>query len=120
MYNKKKGKYEELIAENDKKWEQYAEDTLECAGILYKSIEQHINNKDISKKLMLTAGVKTADWKTYNLNSLELHNELNITYPAVLKPLNCGSSIGVTILENIQDLQDAINAAKAYESDVLI
>lgn len=31
-------------------------------------------NKDISKKLMLTAGVKTADWKTYNLNSLELHN----------------------------------------------
>lgn len=33
-------------------------------------------NKDISKKLMLTAGVKTADWKTYNLNSLELHNEL--------------------------------------------
>ena len=51
MYNKKKGKYEELIAENDKKWEQYAEDTLECAGILYKSIEQHINNKDISKKM---------------------------------------------------------------------
>jgi D-ala D-ala ligase N-terminal domain protein len=77
-------------------------------------------NKDISKKLMLTAGVKTADWKTYNLNSLELHNELNITYPSVLKPLNCGSSIGVTILENIHDLQDAINAAKAYESDVLI
>lgn len=25
---------------------------------------------------MLTAGVKTADWKTYNLSSLELHNEL--------------------------------------------
>ena len=41
----------EKIAENDKKWEQYAEDTLECAGILYKSIEQHINNKDISKKM---------------------------------------------------------------------
>ena len=39
------------IVENDKKWEQYAEDTLECAGILYKSIEQHINNKDISKKM---------------------------------------------------------------------
>ncbi|MFR5618720.1 MAG: hypothetical protein ACLTJ5_07735 [Clostridium sp.] len=37
-----------------------------------------------------------------------------------MKPLNCSSSIGVIILENIHDLQDAINAAKAYESDVLI
>ena len=77
-------------------------------------------NKDISKKLMLTAGVKTANWQTYDLNSLALQNDLDIAYPCVFKPLSCGSSIGVTILENIHDLQDAIDAAKIYESDVLI
>lgn len=27
-------------------------------------------------KIIVLAGVKTADWKTYNLNSSELHNEL--------------------------------------------
>lgn len=51
MYNKQKEEYEVLIAENDSKWEKYAEKTLECAAILYRSIEHQISNNNISKKM---------------------------------------------------------------------
>ncbi len=77
-------------------------------------------NKDVSKKLMAAAGVKTAEWKTYHLGSDELKNGLDIDCPCVLKPLSCGSSVGVTILDNIRDLQKAIESARIYESDILV
>ena len=77
MYNKKKGKYEELIAENDKKWEQYAEDTLECAGILYKSIEQHINNKDITTQITINGNINNKINQKYINNQFQdIHKEI--------------------------------------------
>lgn len=77
-------------------------------------------NKDISKQLVVTENVRTAEWKTYHLDSATLQKELDITYPCVLKPLSCGSSVGITVLDNSSDLQDAIEAAKVYESEILI
>lgn len=77
-------------------------------------------NKDISKQLMVTENVRTAEWKTYHMDSTTLQNEIDVTYPCVLKPLSCGSSVGVSVLDNSSDLQDAIEAARVYEFEILI
>ena len=77
-------------------------------------------NKDISKRLIVAAGIHTAPWKTYSLNGSTLEDFADVTYPCVVKPLSCGSSIGVSILENPAQLSDAMDFAKTYESDILI
>ena len=77
-------------------------------------------NKDISKKLMTVAGIRTAPWKTYSLHNLDLTRFRDITYPCVVKPLSCGSSIGVSILESQTQLEDALQTAATYETSVLI
>lgn len=77
-------------------------------------------NKDISKKLMIAAGIQTAPWNTYSLKETDIETFTDVTYPCVVKPLSCGSSVGVSILENSDELKDALEAAKVYESDILI
>lgn len=77
-------------------------------------------NKDISKKIMVTAGVATAPWKTYSLKNLSSDDFKDISYPCVVKPLSCGSSIGVSILDTKEQLSNALEFAKVYESDILI
>lgn len=75
-------------------------------------------DKDISKKLMRENGILTADWQYIKLNE---HNDfINIKYPCVVKPCSCGSSIGVTIVENKNQLNCAIDYAKKYEKYVII
>lgn len=77
-------------------------------------------NKDISKKLMVAAGINTAPWNTYSIQDSDLTKFNDVSYPCVVKPLSCGSSIGVSILDNAVELDAALKAAKVYESEVLI
>lgn len=75
-------------------------------------------DKDISKRLMKESGILTADWVCVNLRE---PNGLNdVTYPCVVKPCSCGSSIGVTIVENDSELHAAIANAQKYEDSIMI
>lgn len=98
--------------------------TLDTFGIRYTGSSYEgcllAMNKDISKKLMVTANVKTAEWNTYSLDCNDIHQFDDVKYPCVMKPLSCGSSVGVTILNDQKDLEKAIASAKVYESNVLI
>jgi len=77
-------------------------------------------NKDISKKLMVAAGVQTAPWNTYSLKQADADTFKAVSYPCVVKPLSCGSSVGVSIIDTADELKEALEAAKIYESNVLI
>lgn len=77
-------------------------------------------NKDISKKLMVAANINTAPWKTYSLQTLDLSQFADVSYPCVVKPLSCGSSVGVSLLDNEQELLEALKSAMVYETNVLI
>lgn len=77
-------------------------------------------DKDISKKLMIANQIKTADWKFYNIQQLDSCDFSNVKYPCVVKPCSCGSSVGITIVENSTELQKAVNSAKLYEDRILI
>ncbi|MGI6261645.1 MAG: D-alanine--D-alanine ligase family protein [Acutalibacteraceae bacterium] len=75
-------------------------------------------DKDISKRLMKESGILTADWVRVDLR--EPNGWSNVTYPCVVKPCSCGSSIGVTIVENDSELHAAIVSAQKYEDSIMI
>ncbi len=68
--------------------------------------------------MMRDSGILTADWKCIDIKK---NNDFSgIIYPCVVKPCSCGSSVGVTIVENEAQLKIAIDYAKKYEEFVLI
>ena len=80
-------------------------------------------NKDIAKKLMRENGVLTPDW--VNFNSFGNDNKIKeaielIGFPCIVKPCSCGSSVGVSIVNGIDELKRALNFASEYEGSVLI
>lgn len=77
-------------------------------------------DKDLSKKLMVTNGITTAGWKLYHINGPAGCDFSDVSYPCVVKPCSCGSSIGVTIVENPDELEQAVGYARKYEETLLI
>lgn len=75
-------------------------------------------DKDVAKRLLRESHILTADWTYVNLNEpLEFSA---VEYPCVIKPCSCGSSVGVSIVENEAQLLDAVNNARKYEDHVLL
>jgi D-alanine-D-alanine ligase len=80
-------------------------------------------DKDLSKLMMQQAGIPTPPWVRLSsgdsaeaaLRAVEAH----IGYPAVIKPSTCGSSVGVSMVENREALQDALRLAAGYGTDIL-
>jgi D-alanine-D-alanine ligase len=75
-------------------------------------------DKDLSKKLMVESNILTPEWKLLDLHTTNRCDD--ISYPCVVKPCSCGSSIGVTMLENSYELAHAIESAKRYENSVIV
>lgn len=73
-------------------------------------------DKSVSKLLFRAAGVPTAD------SVLVRKGEISraVSYPCVVKPCSCGSSVGVSIVHNEKELQTALAVAKQYETKILI
>lgn len=80
-------------------------------------------NKDIAKKLMRESNILTPDW--VNFNSFGDEEKIKeaiskIGFPCIVKPCSCGSSVGVSIVENEEELNKALSIAAEYEGSVLI
>ncbi len=73
-------------------------------------------DKSVSKLLFRASGVPTADFTV--IRSGETPRALS--YPCVVKPCSCGSSVGVSIVRNEQELSEALRLAKKYETKILI
>lgn len=73
-------------------------------------------NKVISKELMAFNGIKTPKWDIYDFDK-ELPE---INYPVVFKPNDNGSSIGVIILNNSDELHKALEEIKDISNTILI
>ncbi len=99
--------------------------TLDNYGIKYTG-SGHIGSllamdKDISKRMLRPAGVPTADWIYFDV----AHDDpasivARIGLPCVVKPTACGSSVGVSIVENESELEAALAAAADYESRIIV
>lgn len=141
---------EQLIAENNNRLEEVGEGVIEIckrADIVFLALHGSIGengkiqalldlykipytgsgylgsaiamNKDLSKRLLKQAGIKTPDWITLNTSSDPIDIK-QINFPVVVKPCSNGSSIGVSITNNQDELLDAIASAKIYEEVLVI
>jgi D-alanine-D-alanine ligase len=80
-------------------------------------------NKDIAKKLMRESGILTPDWinfKSFGDKEKIAEAAKEIGFPCIVKPCSCGSSVGVSIVNNEKELQEALKIASGYEGSVLI
>ena len=78
-------------------------------------------DKDISKKMFVGAGVRTPDWLYFHSGDAKIEDvELKIGYPCVVKPCSCGSSVGISIVHNRDELEIALAEAKKYEDSILV
>ena len=73
-------------------------------------------DKSLSKLLFRAAGVATADFTVIRSGE----KPYAVSYPCVVKPCSCGSSVGVSIVENEKELQKALSFAEKYEGKILI
>ncbi len=78
-------------------------------------------DKDLSKKMLIGAGVPTPAWTLVDL-ALDLPTDVpaEVGYPCVVKPCSGGSSVGVSMVDNAAQLADALQAAAKYERYVLV
>jgi len=77
-------------------------------------------DKDLTKKLLRQGGIPTAEWLLCDA-SMPVQDIIGqIGLPCVVKPRSAGSSIGVSIAKDAEELKKAVMCAKRVEQDVLI
>lgn len=78
-------------------------------------------DKDITKKLLRSAGINTADWLSVkSVEEIDYDFIEKMEYPVVVKP-NCGgSSVATNIIKKKQDIESAVRLALDYDTEVMI
>ena len=77
-------------------------------------------DKDLSKKLMRLAGVPTADWVFASATEESMREVRDsVGFPCVIKPIHCGSSVGISIVRSEDEYRTAVREANIYEDLVL-
>ena len=73
-------------------------------------------DKLIAKLILEKYDIPQVPYKIYD-ESLDLNN---ISFPVIVKPCKCGSSIGIGIANNINELKICIDTALKYDTKVII
>ena len=78
-------------------------------------------DKDLTKRIVAPLGVLTPEWRTYELAQLDLDAACGeCALPAVVKPVDSGSSIGVSIAHTREELRSALSAAARESSRAVV
>ena len=100
---------------------------LDCNGIRYTgtgSLGAALSmDKEVSKILLRAAGIPTPDWITVRPATESRVKERILTQiglPCVVKPCSCGSSVGVSIAETEQMLDEALAAGTVWEDRLIV
>ncbi|MCR8968476.1 D-alanine--D-alanine ligase [Facklamia sp. 7083-14-GEN3] len=102
------------IGENGKLQALFDLHSIKYTGSDYKA-SMLAMDKVVSKEIMLANDILTPEWCI-----IDRFHEPTINAPAVIKPNDNGSSIGVEIVEDQSKLFEAINKAKEYSDTILV
>jgi D-alanine---(R)-lactate ligase len=95
---------------------------LELSGIPYVGCDVQSSavcmDKSLTYIVARSAGIATPDFRAVTAN--ENLDPDQLTYPVVVKPARSGSSFGVTKVSRKEELLSAVEAARQYDSKVLI
>jgi D-alanine-D-alanine ligase len=75
-------------------------------------------NKKLTKIFANSVGIKTLNYEIISFGEERKLKELN--FPVIVKPLNLGSSIGVSVVESEKDFEYALDIAFSYDKSVII
>lgn len=75
-------------------------------------------DKDIAKRLMLFAGVPTAPWLMAPVLMEDVQQRVG--FPCVVKPSKQGSTVGLTVVKQAEDLEAAVDLAAKFDDEVMI
>lgn len=89
------------------------------SGILASAIGM---NKIVSKAVFKAAGLAVGPYRAVSRNNRRILEAVpdEIGFPLFVKPSSEGSSVGVSLVERLEDLAAASEAAFFYDSDILV
>ncbi len=103
---------------------------LDLAGLKYTGSDRLSSaaamNKAFSKRILKNEGIPTPDWMVINLKRPEdiethlsnLHGKFD--YPLIVKPNNSGSTIGLTLVKDQNQLKPAMESAFKVSKEILV
>ncbi len=74
-------------------------------------------DKDIAKRLFQARGVQTAPWIMWPADQETVQA---LGFPMVIKPSKAGSSVGLTVVQSISELEAAVQLADQYDDEVML
>ena len=83
-------------------------------------------NKHFTKIIATENNIKTPDWLTFRFDNHNIPNVLSyksnkkIKFPVVIKPNFQGSTLGLSIVKNKNDIDEAVRLASIYSDEILI
>ena len=98
---------------------------LDCLGVPYTGTgalgAMLSMDKDIAKSLLSAVGIPTPRGIVFNPADANAADRIlqEIGLPCVIKPCSCGSSVGVSMVEDETQLRDAIALGAQYENRLL-
>jgi D-alanine-D-alanine ligase len=103
---------------------------LELADIAYVG-PGHLGSavgmdKDVSKRLLAQAGIPVVPWRLVTAHAMKrdlgrcLAGASELGFPAFVKPANAGSSVGVSKVDSVSELEPALRTALSFDTKVLV
>ena len=81
-------------------------------------------DKHLSKLIAKTESIPTPKWilvKSDNFSTQLLNqNSIKFDFPYIVKPADEGSTVGLSLINNVSKIEDAINLAGKYSTNILI
>lgn len=87
------------------------------SGVLASALAMH---KLYSKQAFVAAGILTAPFKCYRRGEVVTLSELPFDFPLVVKPVQEGSSVGVSIVKESNQLAAALDIAFSHDDEILV
>jgi D-alanine-D-alanine ligase len=97
---------------------------LETLGMpyLFSGVAAHAvaSDKDLAKRVAATAGVRTAPWRVVACGEEAADALRDVGFPCVVKPVDGGSTLGVSVARDATELDAALASAFRYAPRALV
>ncbi len=87
------------------------------SGVLASALAMH---KHFSKQAFAASGILTAPFRSYRRGETVRLTDLPFPLPLVVKPVQEGSSVGITIVKEVSRLDEALELAFRHDDEILI